>query len=224
MQTNIIKAMDNSLLSRFTPREPKFFVYLNQMSVLFTEAAELMLEALQVSSSEGRRDFFVKIKEKEHAADMVSHTIFNALEESFITPFDREDIHALADDRLDDAIDLLNSSAKRLSIYNVTKTLPSFIELGKIIVEASKIIQLVVNNLGDLHKKSTEVKEGSEQIHALENRGDEIYEAAITQLFIEETNAIELVKNKEILSHLEKVTDAADRIGKVLKTILVKYS
>ncbi|WP_320640136.1 DUF47 domain-containing protein [Porphyromonas sp.] len=223
MQTNIIKAMDNSLLSRFTPREPKFFVYLNQMSVLFTEAAELMLEALQVSSSEGRRDFFVKIKEKEHAADMVSHTIFNALEESFITPFDREDIHALAD-RLDDAIDLLNSSAKRLSIYNVTKTLPSFIELGKIIVEASKIIQLVVNNLGDLHKKSTEVKEGSEQIHALENRGDEIYEAAITQLFIEETNAIELVKNKEILSHLEKVTDAADRIGKVLKTILVKYS
>ncbi|MDD7438515.1 MAG: DUF47 family protein [Bacteroidales bacterium] len=215
--------MDNSLLSRFTPREPKFFVYLNQMSVLFTEAAELMLEALQVSSSEGRRDFFVKIKEKEHAADMVSHTIFNALEESFITPFDREDIHALAD-RLDDAIDLLNSSAKRLSIYNVTKTLPSFIELGKIIVEASKIIQLVVNNLGDLHKKSTEVKEGSEQIHALENRGDEIYEAAITQLFIEETNAIELVKNKEILSHLEKVTDAADRIGKVLKTILVKYS
>lgn len=215
--------MDNSLLSRFTPKEPKFFVYLNQMAELFTDAAELMLEALQTNSPEVKKEFFVKIKEKEHAADMVSHTIFNALEESFITPFDREDIHALAD-RLDDAIDLLNSSAKRLSIYNVTKNLPSFVELGKIIVEASKIIRSVVNSLGDLHKRAAQVREGSEQIHTLENRGDEIYEAAITELFIEETNAIELVKNKEILSHLEKVTDAADRIGKVLKTILVKYS
>lgn len=211
------------MLSRFTPKEPKFFVYLNQMAELFTDAAELMLEALQTNSPEVKKEFFVKIKEKEHAADMVSHTIFNALEESFITPFDREDIHALAD-RLDDAIDLLNSSAKRLSIYNVTKNLPSFVELGKIIVEASKIIRSVVNSLGDLHKRAAQVREGSEQIHTLENRGDEIYEAAITELFIEETNAIELVKNKEILSHLEKVTDAADRIGKVLKTILVKYS
>lgn len=131
-------------------------------------------------------------------------------------------MHDLAD-RLDDVIDLVYSSAKRLVIYNVTKNHPNFVVLGENIVEEAKSLNISMHYLADLHKKASEVKERSDKVHLLENKGDEIYESAITELFTEE-NAIKLVKNKEILSHHEKVTNAGDRIGKVLKIILVKYS
>ena len=79
-------------------------------------------------------------------------------------------------------------------------------------------------SLPQLKRHSEKIKQQIELLHTLENKADEIYEDAITLLFAEETNPIELLKTKEILSELEKTTDAAERLGKVLKTIIVKYA
>ena len=84
--------MQNSILSRFTPKEPKFVDLLKQVSAISIEAASLLGEALKTKTQEERLDYFHKIKDKEHEADVIANQIFEALESCFITPFDREDI------------------------------------------------------------------------------------------------------------------------------------
>lgn len=215
--------MHNSLLSRFTPKEPKFFEFLNEVSEIGVSAATLLLEALKTTTAEERQAYFAKIKEKEHNADLLAHQIFEALESTFITPFDREDIHELSN-RLDDVIDMINSSSKRMAIYNPRQIHPSANELGAIILSDAQRIHDAMSKLATLRKNASDMKEDVVELHRLENRADEIYEAAITEIFAHETDAIELMKNKEILSELEKATDAAEHVGKIIKTIIVKYA
>lgn len=215
--------MQNSLLSRFTPKEPKFFDFMKEVAEIGASASNLLLEALQVATVEQRQDYFAKIKEKEHAADLLSNKIFEALESTFITPFDREDVHELSN-RLDDVIDLINSCSKRIAIYNPHSIHPCAIELGKIIVKDAQCINEAMDKLATLRKNAVSMKKDIEELHILENKADEIYESAITEIFANETNAIELMKNKEILNELEKATDAAEHVGKIIKTIIVKYA
>lgn len=215
--------MNNSLLNRFTPKEPKFFHFLKQVSEIYVAASELLAEAIQAKTVDERREFFRLIKVKEHEADALSRDIFDALSSSFITPFDREDIHDMAD-CLDDMVDYVNSCAKRIAIYNPKHNGQVEVELGKIIIESAKCVDAAMASLPQLKRHSEKIKQQIELLHTLENKADEIYEDAITLLFAEETNPIELLKTKEILSELEKTTDAAERLGKVLKTIIVKYA
>lgn len=215
--------MNNSLLNRFTPKEPKFFDYLKEVSSLFLAVSNYLLEALQSKTPAERRDFFHQIKDKEREADAVGRTIFEALESSFITPFDREDIHDLAD-CLDDVIDLVNSCAKRLAIYNPKGWNEEALELGKVVVEDAKCVAEALEVLPLLKKKGSVMKTFIERLHTLENEADEIYENALIKVFETEKDAVELIKTKEILSVLEQTTDASERIGKVLKTLVVKYA
>lgn len=215
--------MNNSFLNRFTPKEPKFFDFLKQVSEIFVDVSEHLQKALQAETVEQRREFFHQIKEKEHAADVLARSIFDALGTSFITPFDREDIHELAD-CMDDVIDLANSCSKRLVIYNPKALHPAAFELGKIVADDARCVDEAIDYLAVMKKQTPALKECIERLHVLENKADEIYEKAITQLFAEEKDAVELIKAKEILSILEKTTDASERIGKALKTIVVKYA
>lgn len=215
--------MNNSFLNRFTPKEPKFFDFLKQVSVIFVDVANYLQQALQAETVEQRKDFFRQIKDKEHEADALARQIFDALGTSFITPFDREDIHVLAD-CMDDVIDLANSCAKRLVIYNPKELNNAAFELGKIVAEDAKCVDQAIDYLATMKKNTPALKECIERLHTLENKADEIYEKAITQLFAEEKDAVELIKTKEILSILETTTDSSERIGKALKTIVVKYA
>ncbi len=215
--------MQNSLLSRFTPKEPKFFDFFKKVSVINNDAAILLGEALKTNTIEERQDYFHRIKEKEHQADLVAHEIFEALETSFITPFDREDIQELSN-RLDDVVDLINGSSKRMAIYNPKVIHPSIHKLGEIIIEGAKEIDKAIDMLPTLRKNKTNLKNIIEKLHRLENEADEIYEQAVTAIFANETNAIELLKNKGLLSELERTTDAAEHVGKIIGTIIVKYA
>lgn len=215
--------MQNSLLSRFTPKEPKFFELMTEVARIGSATSSLLSEALQATTAEERHDYFTRIKEKEHAADLLAHEIFEALESTFITPFDREDVHELSN-RLDDVIDVINSCSKRIAIYNPKTIHPSARQLGEIIVSDAKAIADAIEKLATLRKNAASMKKDVELLHQLENQADEIYEGAITDIFAHETDAIELIKTKEILSELEKATDAAEHVGKIIKTIIVKYA
>ena len=109
--------MKNSFFSRFTPKEPKFFPLLKQLSEVLCEASVVLIESLQHDSPTERSDYYKKIKDLEREGDRLTHLIFDELGTTFITPFDREDIHDLAS-CMDDVIDGINSCAKRISIYN----------------------------------------------------------------------------------------------------------
>ncbi len=217
--------MNNSLLNRFTPKEPKFFPLLRQMAVVLDKASDLMIETLKSKDHNEMVEYYKKIKEQERQGDKLSHRIFDELSATFITPFDREDIHHLAT-LLDDVIDGINSCAKRIAIYNPKQIPPSSVELADLLKEGSILIGKAMAELDSVKKSASRarVNDYCRELHELENKADDVYEHFIMKLFEEEKNGIELIKIKEIMYELEKTTDAAEMVGKVVKTIIVKYA
>jgi predicted phosphate transport protein (TIGR00153 family) len=215
--------MNNSFLSKLTPKEPKFFPLLKQMSEVAIKASELMCAFSGNYNHATAAEYWKKIKEQEKIGDRLSIKIFDELNTTFITPFDREDINNLAN-RLDDVIDRINSCAKRIVIYN-PKALPECAqELSKLIYDSAICIDKAVDELDTLRKSTKNIVEYCSKLHDLENKADDVYENFIISLFEKETDSIELMKVKEIMYELEKATDTAEYVGKIIKTIIVKYA
>lgn len=215
--------MNNSFFSKFTPKEPKFFPILKEMSVVMIAASDLMIEFISNYSHEAAADYYKKIKEQEKKGDALSNRIFDELNRTFITPFDREDINQLAT-RMDDVTDYINSCAKRMLLYNPSRMPESALALAELIKEASVCISKAVDELDVLKKDAQRIIEYCKDLHDLENKADDVYENFIIDLFEQEKNGIELIKLKEIMFELEKATDVAEYVGKIIKTIIVKYA
>lgn len=215
--------MNNSFFNRFTPKEPKFFPLLKQLSDVLLIASDLLIECLQNKTHEEQIEFYKKIKVQEHEGDRLSTHIFDELNTTFITPFDREDINHLAN-RLDDVIDGINSCAKRIALYNPKQMPEGAVELAKLVKSAVICIGKAVDELDVLKKNAKNVKEYCRELHNIENKADDIYEDFVVQLFSEEKDGIEIIKMKEIMYELEKITNTTESVGKIIKTIIVKYA
>lgn len=215
--------MKNSLFSKFTPKEPKFFPLLKQLSEILSTAAALLSESLEHHKPEERADYYRRIKEVEREGDKLTHLIIDELSTTFITPFDREDIHDLASS-IDDVIDGINSCAKRINIYNPRPIADCGKELCRLIQQEATYISKSMDELETFRKKSGNLRNYCDQLHEIENQADDVYENFITKLFEEEKDSIELIKIKEIMHELEKTTDAAEHVGKILKNLIVKYA
>lgn len=215
--------MKNSFFSKFTPKEPKFFPLLKQLSGLLRSASAELTESTKYSSVKERTDFYKRIKDIEREGDKMTHLIFDELGTTFITPFDREDIHDLASS-IDDVLDGINSCAKRIAIYNPRPISDSGKSLCSIIEQGAELIDNSMDELESFRKNPTKLRNNCIKLHDLENQGDDIYEHFIIKLFEEEKDSIEIIKIKEIMQELEKTTDAAERVGKVLKNLIVKYA
>jgi Phosphate transport regulator (distant homolog of PhoU) len=215
--------MNNSFFNRFTPREGKFFPLLKQQAAVLLKASDLLIECLQTDSHEQQLEYYKKIKEVEREGDKLSHKVFDELNSTFITPFDREDIHQLAN-FLDDVMDGMNSSAKRVALYKPKSIPDEARKLAIHIKEASECIDKITDELDVLKHNAKRVKELCKELHDIENRADDVYENFVIKLFAEEKDSIELFKLKEILYEMEHVTDVADNVGKTVRTIIVKYA
>ena len=215
--------MNNSFFSKFTPKEPKFFPILKEMSDIILVASDLIIECVQNSDHEAAIEYYKKIKEQERKGDALSARIFDELNSTFITPFDREDIHHLAD-RLDDVTDYINSCAKKIVLYNPKKMPENAVDLANLIKEGALCIGKAVDELDVMKKNSKKIKEYCVELHAIENRADDVYENFLIDLFEKEKDAVEIIKLKEIMNELERATDAAEYVGKIIKTIIVKYA
>jgi predicted phosphate transport protein (TIGR00153 family) len=213
----------SSLLSVLTPKEPKFFPLLNGMSSVLINASEIMLEFLENYNHQTAPEYYARIKEQEKKGDALSNKIFDELNNTFITPFDREDIHDLAN-KLDDVADILNSCAKKLMLYKPKSIPSSGIELTKIIQKSAKSISLAVEELTTLKKSAKKIKKYCTELHDYEHEADDVYEKFLIEIFENEKDAIELIKLKEIMSELERTTDISEHVGKIIRTILVKYA
>ena len=215
--------MNNSFFSKFTPKEPKFFPILKEMSDIILVASDLIIEWVQNSDHEAAIEYYKKIKEQERKGDALSVRVFDELNTTFITPFDREDIHHLAD-RLDDVTDYINSCAKKIVLYNPKKMPENAVDLANLIKEGALCIGKAVDELDVMKKNSKKIKEYCVELHAIENRADDVYENFLIDLFEKEKDAVEIIKLKEIMNELERATDAAEYVGKIIKTIIVKYA
>lgn len=197
------------------PHDEKFFE-------LFTEQAENIREAAQrlVDLFEEFRDVekrVAEIKFIEHKGDQLTHGLMMKLNRTFITPFDREDIHALGS-ALDDVLDLVDSVADRIIIYKVKAVSPGAKQLANVILHATEIM---VKAVSQLHKPQN-ILEYCDQLTQLEKDADRIKGECIARLFEESTEPIEIIKWKEIYEVLEATTDRCEDVSDVLEAVVLK--
>ena len=215
--------MRNNFFSRLTPKEPKFFPLLTGLADVIAEIIDVMIEFLSNYKPETAESYYKRIKEVERKGDRLINQIFDELNVSFITPFDREDINDLSE-TLDDVNDFIDSSAKRIYLYKPEHIPQAAIDLGETLRESAVLIGKSVNGLNALSNGVKEIKGYCDQLHIIENKADDIYEHFLMELFQNEKDAIEIIKLNEIVAELENATDAAERVAKIIKKILVKYA
>ena len=173
--------MKNSFFNRFTPKEPKFFPLLKQLSEVLSASSVALVESLQHDQPTERSEYYKKIKDLEREGDRLTHLIFDELGTTFITPFDREDIHDLAS-CMDDVIDGINSCAKRISIYNPRPISESGKELSRLIQEEAIYICKAMDELETFRKKPTLLREYCSKLHEIENQADDVYELSLIHI------------------------------------------
>jgi predicted phosphate transport protein (TIGR00153 family) len=213
--------MNNNFFSHFTPKEPKFFPILKEMADVMLAASEIMIEFVKNYDHETAPEYYKRIKEQELKGDALSNRVFDELDKTFITPFDREDINQLAG-RLDDVTDYINSCAKKIVLYNPAKLPASALEIVNLIHEDAVCIGKAIDELDVLKKDAKQIKRYCKDLHDIENKADDVYEHFIIELFENAKDSIEVIKLKEIMNGLEKTTDAAEYVGKIIKMIIVK--
>ena len=200
---------------RLIPRESKFFRMFSEVSQNLIQGTRLLHDILKnPAHMDPRLD---QLQEIEHRGDEMTHGILTALNQTFITPFDREDIHRLTSS-LDDVLDFVNAAGVRLRLYKI-KTPPSIAaELAAMIVEQSEELAQGVSLL----EKNKLVLEHCVEVHRLENEADRLSRNAIADLFDNEKDPIHLIKIKELYEVLETATDKAEDAANVLETVALK--
>ncbi len=204
-----------NLLARLMPRESSFFILFKEVTENLKEAAVALNDLAQ-----NYTDVEVKVKHikaLEHRGDDMTHRLAIKLSQTFITPFDREDIHQLFS-KLDDVLDLMDSVTTRLVLYKIEKLRPGFTELADILVRATQQIHEAVSCL-ETHKG---VLDRCIEINRLENEADTVVRSAIAKLFDEEKDPIMVIKWKEILEVLEIANDKCEDVANVLETVVLK--
>ena len=200
---------------RLVPREAKFFDMFASMSNNLMQGAKLLQDTL-----EKMQNVEVRVRQLgdiEHAGDDMTHTILTRLNQTFITPFDREDIHKLATS-LDDVLDFIHAAGERLVMYKITTAPPSAAELAHIIVRQCEEIATAVSLL----EKHDHVLDHCVEINRLENEADQVARESIAKLFEREKDPIQLIKLKELYEVLETATDKGEDAANVLESIVVK--
>ncbi len=204
---------------RIIPREAKFFDMFAEMAENMTEAAKLLTHVLNTVSVPEINAGVKKIKEHEHIGDEMTHAVLKKLNQTFITPFDREDIHKLASS-LDDVLDFINAAAVRMSLYKIENPPAAAGKLAALIVRQSEELTKAVRLL----EKQDHVMEHCVEINHLEDQADHICREAIASLFEHEKDPITLIKLKEVYEILEATIDSCEDVADVLQNVVVKNS
>jgi predicted phosphate transport protein (TIGR00153 family) len=210
-------------LQLFVVKEKKFYpLYISQTENIVVAAEELKRLYLE-SNYELQKESYRKIKDLETKGDQITAKIYEELNKTFVTPFDREDIHILAS-RIDTFLDFIHDSARKLAMYKPLSPSKDLITIVDLILEDAKLINEIAINLEFLVKRNGEILKLCKRIKEIEHKVDELYEDYNIFLFQNEKDAIELVKNKNIVQSLEDTTDRAKEISDSIRSIIVKLA
>lgn len=202
---------------RLIPRDEKFFDLFNELALRLTRCARLLNELF--SQPHRLEELSTSIKTIEHEADQLTYQVIARIDTSFVTPLDREDIYMLAS-RLDDVIDLLDGTARRVSMFRLTEVRDPAKRLSDVLMRAAEAIQNAVSEM----KKPKIVAQHSRAIKVLEEEGDAIYAEAVAGLFEGKPDPIEVIKWKEVYDTLEGAIDQCEDVANVLESISIKNS
>jgi len=199
------------------PKEEKYF---DDFKEIITHV-QAMAKATHVffSAEDYDKEIFLKIKPLEKRCDEVSSRVIKRLNNTFITPFDREDIFSLIK-KIDNIGDILLGTVARVDTYSLTEKIVGADKIAAIVLQQTKELETVINGLKSKEKQINECK----AVRDLESEADNIYRASLKKLFLEEKDAINLIKKKEILEMLEKASDKCQSTANVIISILIKNS
>jgi len=202
---------------RLIPREMKFFDMFAEVADNVIQGAQVLSDLLHHYDYEKMPASVEKIKEIEHHGDEMTHQILIKLNQTFITPFDREDIHLLTSS-LDDVLDFINGASDRLLTYKITQPSPSAKVLSAIVLRQTEELRKAVALLD----KNGKMLEHCVEVNRLENEADQVSREAIGRLFEGDYDPITLIKLKELLEILETASDKAEDVANVLETVALK--
>lgn len=200
---------------RLIPREKKFYGMFADVAQNLTDGARILHDILK--NPAGSSDRISKLQEVEHRGDDMTHDIIRMLNQTFITPFDREDIHRLSSS-LDDVLDFVNAAAVRMTLYRITNPPPAAADLATLIVTQAEELSKAVAVLEENQK----VLDHCVEVNRLENEADRVSRKAIAELFEHEKDPIQLIKLKELYEVLETATDKAEDAANVLEAVALK--
>lgn len=203
---------------RLLPREDEYFTFFTQMAVEIQNGANALLEMLK-DSPENYESRAKGIKDAEHACDELTHKVTTKLNKSFITPFDREDIYMLVV-ALDDVLDYIDAAARAVIMYDIKDINDHARQLAKVIQGLSMEIHSAIAMLNKPNGMSQHIVE----IHRLENEADDIYFRAIGELFRNSTDAVTIIKWKELYEILENATDRCESVANIIESIVLKHT
>ncbi len=205
---------------KFLPKDFDFFSLFEKQAEYAVKAASYLKEVVSKGVlDEGR---LKKMHDIEREGDEVAHAIIAQLNKTFITPFEREDIHALTK-QLDDVIDMLYTIANRLRVYKITRANKDLIEFSSVIEESVRCIASAVKGMRNA-KNTKPVLESCIEINRLENVGDLMRDKALAELFEREKDPIMVIKWKDLYQDAETVLDICEDVANVVESILVKHA
>lgn len=203
----------------FMPKEVKFFDYLTLQAENMVKASgyfKSILKSGVLDEASAR-----KMHDIEHEGDTLSHEITDMLNRTFITPIDREDIFALAN-QIDDVVDMLNAMASRMKLYKLDPADEHFSQFIDLIDQSSAALSNAIRHMHDT-KRQRRVLDHCIEVNRLENMGDQVREKAISHLFDTEKDPIMVIKWKEMYEVAESTLDKCEHVAKVIEAILVKH-
>lgn len=207
------------MFNKFLHKDNNFFTMFEDAALNVNRAATLLIEMMEdLSLAEVNAK---EIYDSEKEGDMLTHEVMRSLNKSFITPMDREDIHALVK-RLDDILDLIWSTADKTVIFKLNNVRMDVVDLTKTLHKASEFITKAISFLKN--KEYSYVHECCIEINRMENIGDKQFKKALALLFDEIKDPILLIKWKEVYENLEDSNNVCEEVANILESILLKHT
>ena len=204
--------------AKLLPREEQYFTLFAQMTSYINDAAKTLVEMLSLQNHDFQ-EYVQRIKSIEHACDDLTHNVSTRLNQSFITPFDREDIYMMSK-ALDDVVDLIDGAARSVVMYDIREATDHARQLAGVLQRMALQLHEIVSIL----QKPKGVTERLIELHRLENEGDDIYQRAVGGLFHENRDPLEVIKWKDVYEKLEAAIDRCENVSNIIEGVIIKHS
>ena len=205
---------------RLFPRDENFFDYFEKLADKIEEGGRLFLAMTE--NHDYSESKISQLKEIEHEADVITHTTYERMHKTFLTPLDREDIYALVN-KMDSILDMIEATAVRIYLYKVKKPDDEIIKQAEILNHSIIKVKSAIHLLRDM-KNAKSILETCVEINTLENAGDVVLRTIIAELFEKENDAIELLKWKEIFERIEEAIDVCEDVSNIVEGIVLKHA
>jgi hypothetical protein len=210
----------NALMRWLKPREMVFFDLLESAASNAYQSSQLFDLEIRTGDPVRFAELRRQMKDLEHIGDDITREIMDRLNQTFVTPIEREDIMALAH-AIDDVVDKIHAICERLILYRIAHVMPAVTEMSSIIVEGAGEILHLIRSLRNMSNQK-DIRDRIRRVHTLENKADSIYHAALAQIFENPKDPIELIKWKELLEQIEDATDKIELVAKVVGSTVMR--